>query len=173
MGSPRRCIKTNTPNWIFIDQSNDSDLQLDLTTNFPFPSNCIKTIYSSHLLEHFYYPQPMLNFLHECNRILKPGGSFSIAVPNAQIYIDGYVKGYLDVNTYCKFNTGLSFQSKIDYINHIAYMGTHHKYMFDEENLINILIEAGFKNVKLRNFDPSIDLEHRKHQSIYAECRKA
>ena len=40
--------------------------------------------------------------------------------------------------------------------------------MFDEENLINILIKNGFKNSKLSVFDPQIDCKSRKAESIYA-----
>ena len=36
-------------------------------------------------------------------------------------------------------------------------MDQQHKYMFDEENLLNILINVGFRSVKLRSFDPFID----------------
>lgn len=62
--------------------------------------------------------------------------------------------------------------SRIDYVNYIAYMDGHHKYMFDEQNLIVILENKGFRNVRLRNFDPSLDLKERDFESIYAEAQK-
>ena len=48
----------------------------------------------------------------------------------------------------------------------------HHKYLYDEENLVLILESKGFKNVRLRNFDPSLDLKERDFESIYAEAQK-
>jgi hypothetical protein len=60
--------------------------------------------------------------------------------------------------------------TRIDYVNYTAYMGGEHKYMFDEENLIHILTKASFKNVRLRVFDPGIDLQARDFESIYAEA---
>lgn len=43
---------------------------------------------------------------------------------------------------------------------------------FDEENLPLILPKAGFKDVKLREFDPTLDLQQRIYESIYAEGKK-
>ena len=54
----------------------------------------------------------------------------------------------------------------------MAYMDGHHKYMFDEENLIHILKSKGFKNVHQRRFDPEIDRKERDFESIYAEATK-
>lgn len=156
--------------WTSIDLGWDSDIHLDLSLPLPFPDNCVAKIYSSHLLEHFSYPKPMTDLLAECYRILKPEGIFSVAVPNARIYLDAYVlPENFDYRKYCLYDVGLSFKSKIEYVNYMAYMGGHHCYMFDEENLIFIIAEAKFKNVKLREFDPTLDLEERRYETIYAE----
>jgi hypothetical protein len=48
-------------------------------------------------------------------------------------------------------------------------MNEDHKYMFDEENLVHLLERRGFRNVRLRPFDPAIDLKERDRESIYAE----
>jgi hypothetical protein len=54
----------------------------------------------------------------------------------------------------------------------MAYMDGHHRYMFDSENLIVLLQKAGFRNVKLRQFDPEIDNLERDFESIYASAEK-
>jgi hypothetical protein len=41
--------------------------------------------------------------------------------------------------------------------------------MFDEANLAAVLKQAGFRNVRSRPFDPSIDHEGRRYETIYAE----
>jgi hypothetical protein len=51
-------------------------------------------------------------------------------------------------------------------------MDGEHKYMFDEENLVFILRSKGLKNVRLRQFDSSIDLQVRDFESIYAIAEK-
>jgi len=105
--------------------------------------------------------------------VLVQGGTFSICVPNAKIYIEAYLKSdSLDEDRFFDYKPAYNNTTRIDYINYTAYMGGHHKYMFDEENLIYILKSKGFRNVKLRKFDPSIDLKNRDFESIYAEAEK-
>ena len=159
--------------WITMDLDPNSDLCMDLSQPLPFPDNCVEEIYSSHLLEHFSFPDPMVNFLSECYRILKPGGFFKIAVPNARIYIESYENPeQFDPEKYCLYTPAYHYHSKIDFINYIAYMDGHHRYLFDEENLPKVIAHGGFENVKLRDFEPGLDLESRKHESIYAEAIK-
>lgn len=44
--------------------------------------------------------------------------------------------------------------------------------MFDEDNLVHILVEKEFKNVRIRDFDRALDMETRDYESIYAEGYK-
>ena len=157
------------PGWTTVDICEDCDLRLNLAEPLPFPDSCVSVIYSSHVLEHFSYPYPLDNLLSECYRILEDGGTFSVCVPNARIYIEAYLNPEkFAYEKYCRYKPGFHFNSKIDYINYIAYMVGHHRYMFDEENLPVILTKTGFKNARIRDFDSTIDLESRKYESIYA-----
>ncbi|GCL34209.1 glycosyl transferase group 1 [Planktothrix agardhii CCAP 1459/11A] len=159
--------------WTTVDLDPRSDLCLDLSKPLPFQDNCLEEIYSSHLLEHFYYPNPMVNLLSECYRVLKPGGVFKVAVPNARIYIEAYEKPEsFEAEEHCLYKPAFHYHSKIDFINYIAYMDGHHRFLFDEENLPKIITNAGFENVRLRSFESGLDLEARKHESIYAEGKK-
>lgn len=170
LGSGRR---VGMEDWVSVDLVADSDLQLDLSQPLPFPDDCAAIIYSSHLLEHFSYPKPLINLLAECRRILKPEGVFSVAVPNARIYLNAYSSlEKFDHKKYCLYDTGLSYKARIDYVNYMAYMAGHHRYMFDEENVVIIISEAGFSDVTLREFDPSLDLEARLYESIYVQATK-
>lgn len=159
--------------WIASDWGGGGDIQLDLTQPLPFPDNSVEKIYSSHVLEHFSYPHPMLDLLRECRRILKPGGTFSLAVPNARIFIDAYNDdSKFDRPAFCGWDVGLTYRSKIDYLNFIAYMGGDHKHLFDEPGLLAVLAEAGFSQVSAREFDATTDLEVRRLESIYARATK-
>jgi predicted SAM-dependent methyltransferase len=159
--------------WIASDITGGGDIRLDLTQPIPFPDNSVELIYSSHVLEHFSYPIPMIDLLRECHRILKVGGTLSVAVPDARIFLDAYVNpGSFNKARFCSLDVGLSYKSRIDYVNFIAYMGGEHKHLFDEENLVLVLAEAGFRDVRIRAFDPDVDLEVRNHESIYAQAVK-
>jgi predicted SAM-dependent methyltransferase len=160
------------PGWTYIDSNDQCDLDLDLAQPLPFPDDRVDIIYSSHLMEHFKYTD-LLKFLAECLRILKPGGKFSAAVPNARIYLNAYYDpDKFNSEMFCRYKQAYHYNSKIDYVNYMAYMDGHHQYMFDEENLLEVLKKAGFSNVALRYFDKGLDLEFRDFQSIYVEAEK-
>lgn len=161
------------PDWTSIDFSIGADIRYDLTKPLPFPDASIEEIYSSHVLEHFTYPHPLLDVLRECHRLLKAGGRFRAAVPNARIFLEAYAHPEkFEREKFCTEEVGLRYTSRIDAVNFIAYLGGEHKFMFDDENLPRVIEEAGFRDVRLREFDPSIDLERRRHESIYVEAVK-
>lgn len=164
--------KKGTGNWVTIDISTKCDVFWDLTCGIPFPDKSISKIYSSHFLEHLSFENGQ-RILDECKRVLVEDGIFSICVPNARIFLEAYVHSRpLDQEHFHFFKPAFNNTTRMDYANYIAYMEGRHKFMFDEENLIFILNAKGFRNVRLREFDSSIDLEKHDAESIYAECQK-
>ena len=155
-------------NWITVDLQEGADLIFDLIRPLPFPDSAVDKIYSSHLLEHFHYPD-IIALLNECYRVLKNGGSFSVCVPDAAIYVNAYCsREEFDAKTFCVYEPAFHYYSKIDLVNYIAHMGGHHKHMWDRENLVGVLRSIGFQRVTLRDFDPELDLKERAYESIYA-----
>jgi predicted SAM-dependent methyltransferase len=153
--------------WKSLDLTEQCDLYWDLRLGIPFPSESVNRLYSSHLFEHLTYQEGQA-LLKESLRVLKPGGTFSVCVPNARIYIEGYL-GIRQVPTeFYGWKEAFNETTAIDAVNYVAYMGGEHKYMFDQENLLRILEIAGFANVKLREFDPEVDRRERDYESIYA-----
>lgn len=159
--------------WTSLDLNVGADIQHDLTTPLPFPDATVDEIYSSHVLEHFTYPGPLLHVVHECHRVLKPGARIRVAVPDARVFLNAYFHPELfDREQFCTEDVGLSFRNRMDVVNFIAYLGGDHRYLFDQENLVDLLSEAGFCAARLRGFDPAIDRQERHHESIYAEAIK-
>jgi predicted SAM-dependent methyltransferase len=158
--------------WTTIDMTAHCDLYWDLRRGLPFPDATVGKIYSSHFFEHLSFREAQL-FLEECRRVLVPAGNFSICVPNARLYIEAYVaKRQLDPAAFLGYGPAYDRTTSMDYVNYIAYMDGQHKYMFDEENLLHILAARGFRNARLRAFDPSLDIPERRIESIYAEAEK-
>jgi predicted SAM-dependent methyltransferase len=149
-----------------------ADIIHDLRKGIPLNDNTVDFIYASHLFEHIPFPN-LMTLLGECKRILKVGGQISVCVPNARNYILAYVEGRQFVYRDNLFEPAIvETGSLMDQVNYQAYMGGNHHYMFDEQNLINTLHKAGFKEAELRAFDPSIDNSDRLFESIYAISRK-
>lgn len=158
--------------WTTVDTAAGADIVDDVQTGIPLPDDCVKEIYCSHFFEHFRYDR-LLILLRECARILTPGGSLSAAVPNTRHYISAYMERRQCLSSERMYRPAIvDTGSYIDQVNYIAYMGGHHAYLFDEENLVNTLKRGGFKEVSLRDFDPSMDLAKRDFESIYAIAYK-
>lgn len=160
-----------TNDWKTIDLGN-ADISWDLRRGIALPDASVDEIYSSHLLEHIRFAD-QITLLKECYRVLKIGGRLNICVPNAGYYLRAYSAGKLfrERDTWHvsgAVNTG----SVIDQINFVAYMGSEHKYMFDEENIISTLKLGGFEHVSQTQFGHELDDPNRAYESLYAEARK-
>jgi predicted SAM-dependent methyltransferase len=153
---------------VTLDKVWKCDLPWDLKRGIPLPSDSVDVIYSSHLFEHIPF-NDQARLLAECLRVLRPNGAFSICVPNARLPIAAYLR-----NTYFySKEASASFawpctDSYIDQVNYIAYLNGQHKYMFDECNLLVMMNKCGLRDSRLREFDKAIDLECRRHESIFA-----
>ena len=153
--------------WITVDVIQGCDLYWDLRRGIPFADNKVSRIYSSHMFEHLTYQEGQV-LLDECMRTLMPGGSISIAVPNARIYVESYL-GLRELDDeYFGWEPAYNRTTRIDALNYVAHMAGEHKYMFDQENLLHLLNAKGFINVSARPFDPETDMQERDYESIYA-----
>jgi predicted SAM-dependent methyltransferase len=155
--------------WTTIDLYG-ADYIWDLRWRLPLRDASVGEVYSSHVMEHFSYPD-LIRLLLEVRRVLKPGGVYKAAVPNAALYVDAYVRR--DVSKLkLAYTPALRSALPMDALNYVAYMDGHHRYLFDPENLQRVLSVAGFRDVRMRDFEPGLDVESRDHESIYVQGRK-
>jgi predicted SAM-dependent methyltransferase len=86
--------QVKTPGWDVLDVNpnpcvdhvgNASDLSA-------FENDCFEQIYASHVLEHFDYRDQLVLTLTEWRRVLEPGGSLLVSVPDldtlARLFVD-------------------------------------------------------------------------------------
>jgi predicted SAM-dependent methyltransferase len=166
--------KPGTNGWITLDQNEVCDINWDLANGIPFPDGSVSVVYASHLLEHFYF-RDLMSLLFECYRVLKTEGVISICVPCARLFIEAYTKK--DRTFWERIPRHFmpawnDTSTMMDILNYMAYMDGHHKFMFDEENLVRILELAGFRDSRLREFDPDVDNPDRRPVSIFAMAKK-
>lgn len=158
--------------FITSDLSLKTDFPFDLRMGLPFPDESIDLIYAEHVIEHFNF-KDLIILLNDCYRVLKNRGILSLAVPNIRIWVDAYYKDEeLNLKKYCGYIFGLTYKSKIDYLNYIFYMDGQHRHMFDEDSMLVILRDVGFKDAHIRDFNADLDQEARRITSIYAEAIK-
>lgn len=156
--------------WTTLDMCRGADVYWDLRRALPFQDGTFEHVYCSHVLEHFSYPD-LRKLLLEVFRVLRPGGMFFIAVPNAALYIDSYL-GNHEPSDLTRFAPAVISNRPMDTLNYIFYMDNQHRFMFDEDNLIYHCKEAGFEACSRRAFDSGMDSTARDYESLYMVCNR-
>jgi predicted SAM-dependent methyltransferase len=152
------------PGWINIDLfAEGADVVLDLREDLPFPDDSIRAIYSEHIFEHFAYPADAKHLLRESLRVLAPGGTFSLVVPDAGALLHAYVG---DDRTFFEHDRLRSYllEEHPTFMHHVNYWFRQdglHRYAYDAETLAQVLRDAGFTDVRVREYDPGLDSEKR------------
>lgn len=160
--------------WVNIDLRARHGLRLDLRRALPFADESVTEIYSEHFLTCLSYPHELMPLLQECHRVLTPGGTITVGVPDAGRAFRAYARGtaafYRD--KYWSNVRPQFVRSPMDELNWLIYMGDTHRHMFDEPSLRMRLEEAGFAAVQARAPDPAIDDPARAHQTLYLQALK-
>lgn len=160
--------------WVNIDLGSRDALHLDLREPLPFPSNAASIIYSEHVFEHLAYPDESRGLLRESFRVLRPGGIFSVGVPDGEYVLRSYVSRDEEYFKKCReqgwYPPGGT--TAMHQVNFHFRQGTEHKYSYDYETLAEELRGAGFVAVRRRPFDASLDAEYRRWGTLYVDGQK-
>jgi predicted SAM-dependent methyltransferase len=111
-----------------------------------FPDDTFTEIYASHVLEHFDYTGPLVGALKEWIRVMAPGGTLYVSVPDldvlARLFLDRELLSYQD-----RFLTmRMIFGGHID-------KSDYHLVGLNEEFLRDLLRIAGFTDIRrVENF---------------------
>jgi SAM-dependent methyltransferase len=86
------CGDRHHPEWINLDfvATGPAVQQYDLRRGIPFPESTFDIVYHSHVLEHF-ERKAALNLLRECHRVLRPGGTIRVVVPDLERIVQLYL----------------------------------------------------------------------------------
>jgi predicted SAM-dependent methyltransferase len=151
------------------------DVCWDITAKkYPFPDASMEGIYTEHCLEHIPYDKCIEN-LKEFHRLLKPGGTVRIIVPDAEIYFDLYEARKTDKTV--KLPYGDREETADISINRI-FRSHGHLFIYDFETFQLSLQKAGFKSISKESFRKGrdnrllIDREDRVVESLYVEATK-
>jgi predicted SAM-dependent methyltransferase len=165
---------TTKPGFLNVYICPVADVTLDLRRPLPFEDDCCEVIFSEHALEHFDYPWPVIGVLRECLRVLKPGGKVTFSVPDTEWPLVDYPKGY-DAPYFraCLAHHGhRRYNTRMEHINYHFRQRGEHRFAYDEETALKLLSEAGFVRARKREFDISLDSEHRRVGSLFMEAFK-
>lgn len=124
-------------------------IQTDLTKPLKYWEGSVDLIFTEHFIEHITGPEAQA-LLHECFRVLKPGGGIRISTPDLGLIAHYYLRR--DLKDFKL--AGLDYESPAQMIN-VAMHEWGHKYLFDFEELERMLKIAGFSQIGYAPFDIS------------------
>ena len=120
--------------WIHIDGGDYDHLEYKDITKLPFDNETVDLIYSSHVLEYFDRDE-VIDVLKEWKRVLRPGGTLRIAVPDFESMCALYIDRKITLDRIL----GPIF-GKMKMSNYTIY----HKTTYDYKSLKEICDEIGF-----------------------------
>jgi len=136
------CGKNILKEWANIDLVEAKGvIKHDLTLPLPIQSRTIKFIFNEHFIEHITRDEAVL-FLKECHRVLLPKGILRISTPNLKKLIDEYLLERLSEWT----DVGFCPTTPCRMVNDGMRLWGH-KFLYDVNELENLLKECGFKNI--------------------------
>lgn len=174
------------PGWINVDASLAPPAPVpgavyinhDLRGGLPLPDGSASLVYSSHFFEHL-EADSGLGLMRECHRVLAPGGRFRIALPDLRRAFRAYLErdhGYFDLIEGTRLVPGLEPHQRtlVDFVNYGVYQYGEHKVIYDEEKLVALLTEIGFRAAAASAHDPELDLSvpARVRYTFYVEASR-
>ncbi len=120
------------------------DMWLDVRNGLPFRDNSVDSIYSTHMMEHF-YPDELQHVLRECHRVLRPEGGMRIIVPSLASASKAYAQGRLE---WFPAQFPRSFDSLGGRFANFIFCDGQHRTAFDFDHIAELLCRAGFAAVE-------------------------
>jgi predicted SAM-dependent methyltransferase len=153
------------------------DICWDLGRGIPLPDASLRGIFSEHCIEHLPLETGDL-VLAECHRVLRPGGTLRVVVPDGEMYLAGYAAHLAGAAVALPFSEGDGHRGRytpIMSVNRIFHEHGH-RFIYDFETLRTLLEANGFTEIRRCAFgegrDPKllIDREARAPESLYVEA---
>ena len=136
--------------WVNIDYApHDGAFYFDALDRFPLADGSVRHLHCEHFLEHLQFEDAIV-FLKDCHRILAPGGTMRIIVPDAERYMIAYCAN--DMTFFQQLEhlggTTVALRPKIMVCNQVFRMGGAHQFCWDFETLEHAANEIGFSTVR-------------------------
>lgn len=137
--------------WVNIDGYcvDENIINYDLSTGLPaYADNSIDFIFSQHFVEHITRNEAFILF-EDCYKKLKPGGVMRVVVPDLKECVRRYIKNDIDFG-----EGGYSPLSRCKMMND-AFYEWGHKAMYDKDDLMEVLCDAGFSKIEFPDWGES------------------
>jgi predicted SAM-dependent methyltransferase len=128
-----------------VDLEPGADVRADLRYRLPFTDASAEFVYSEHVVEHLDLAEGT-RLLRECARILRPGGVLRIATPDLAALVRAYGGRWRDQD-WVRWPGHEWVDTPARMLN-AAFRCWGHRHLYDHEELVLRLGEAGFPEVR-------------------------
>jgi predicted SAM-dependent methyltransferase len=160
------CGPCHLPGWINLD-IHPAPLATNVLWGLPFVDGSVSRVFLSHLLEHLFYPNDVLPFLAELQRVLAPGGRIRVVVPDIEQCLRAYAGNDDEFFRERRehWPGGDASSTRLEHF--LAYAGAGpdpahifqaHKFGYDFETLARALARAGFVEIERSGYMQSRDV---------------
>lgn len=166
----------NDRHWVNVDGFSDRNVHfvLDFSRRLAFADATFDGAFSEHVFEHFTLEDAQ-KLASEIVRILKPGGTLRVIVPDAETIMREYFE-----DPQALLMRRAPAATPAEAVNSYFRQNYEHQFLYDHETLSKMLIDAGFAKVNRLAFATSssgmpiaIDDPKYKWESLYVEAVKA
>jgi len=158
----------------------------DITKGLPIKTHSLDGLFCEHALEHFEWRVAVDTILPEFKRVLRPGGTLRIVVPDAEYAIDQYNAARDAGETAARWDKPRMSADRL-HLTPMAKVNNHfrriyepyemgHKFMYDYQTLEYFLELSGFRDIQRTKFMEGrdarllVDYEKRREESLYVEA---
>ena len=165
----------DSAHWINVDGFRERHVHylLDLTRPLPFADHSFDGVFCEHVMEHFSFKDGERLGREVC-RILRPGGSFRIVVPDAELIL----RRYFDAPKELVAWRGNSDQTPMEVVNSYFRQRYEHEFLHDWITLEKLLLNSGFYTVSRASFGRGVlsqaivlDDPRYEWESLYVEAQ--
>ncbi len=143
------CGKVRFEGWVNMDADDvpgTVDLVWDLRDGIPAADATCEYIYSEHVLEHFPVDAGV-SLLRECRRALRPDGVLRVAMPSLDAVLEKVCRGDWRDQDWLRWPEYGFVKTRAEMLN-ILFRWWGHEWLYDDEELIRRLREAGFEEIR-------------------------
>jgi predicted SAM-dependent methyltransferase len=171
------CGSHIAPGWINSDIKDEPgvDLVCDIRQELPLETGSVDYAVSIHSLPELSYPE-IVPVLEELRRVLKPGGTLRLALPDLRRGIEAYLAADRD---YFKVGPDEVHSLGGRFVVHMLWYG-YSRTLFTTDFALELLERAGFVEVNECAFGASasgiaeiVELDNREEESFFVEGRKS
>jgi predicted SAM-dependent methyltransferase len=162
--------------WINVDGYRDHNVHylMDFCRRWPFADDSFDGIFCEHVFEHFDYEHGQ-KLLRESFRVLLPGRSIRIIVPDGDKILKTYYENPAELSVHREIETGQAMEA----VNSYFRQRYDHQFIYDWPLLQRQLSDAGFKQIAQVSFQQAInstplilDDPQYEWESLYVEASK-